>query len=181
MNNVQEPEPDQLALIAEFDEHAKAELAGHALKKEGFDMANVSVVGADWLGAIGHKGLKTPREGGALGFKIGAIALGILGFLVSVAMNSGHGLRHMAAGVLSVTAATTIGGALIGACLGRLFGFIGTQDEAPDWAENEYGTQLRMGAFLLILYGGPSHFDRAIIAMGNAHPVSVRVRPAKDV
>jgi len=172
-------ENEKLALVSEFEQWSQAEGAGRALKKRGFDMGNVKVVGADWLDAIDPGGSKSPKESAVMGMRIAiplCTSLGLLvGLIHALGAAEGNRLTLLLVPILEMAALGTTLGALIGA----LFGFLGHDSYTPSWAEPEYGRSLRQGSYLLLVQGDSSLIDRARQVVVSASPVSIRVRPAK--
>jgi len=172
-------EPD-LTLISEFDKWSKAEGVGRSLKKRGFDMGTVKVVGADWLRSADASGYRTPAAAATLGLKIGVAISLLVGVIVGLLHSSFVPLGERMFAFLWPIPAVVVPGAIVGWMLGSLFGSIGESSEAPAWAETEYGNKLRSGAYLLIVVGDRSLLQRAQDAIALAQPTSLRIRPTKD-
>jgi hypothetical protein len=57
---------------------------------------------------------------------------------------------------------------------------MGQKSHTPEWAETEYGNQLRNGSFLVLVQGDRALVARAQLAMTHTPAISIRIREAQD-
>jgi len=169
---------EPLVLIAEFENHDAAESAAHKLEGLGVNMDNVSVHGQTWLDMANFGGPTTRMSSIRTGAKIGGgcTFLASLLFEISFLLQQGAGLASFFH-ILTYVVIWTLLGGLIGGAFGYLFGLTSIVADPPDWIANEYGDHIKNGCYLLMVFGSNQSLGFIQPALGESHPLSVRISP----
>jgi len=143
-------------------------------------MGDVKIVGSNWLCEVDSSGRRSVHEASVLGAKISIPVFGFLGFAIGIINFSAAipGERLMA--LIPPIVGMLVLGAVLGAAIGSFFGMVALSVDTPEWAEPEYGNNLRMGAYLLLLQGDGTLFDKAKRTIAFARPTSVRILESHD-
>lgn len=141
-------------IIAIFDTRSDAEGAIEALRDDGFNPKDISIVmhdkkeaedmgesvGADVAGGAASGAVTGAMLGGITGFLAGTVLPGLAGLLIAGPIGAALGLTGAAATTVSGAATGAIAGGLIGALMGLGL----SQEEA-----HHYESRVREGAILL--------------------------------
>lgn len=180
---------DYKRAVGVFSNRAQAERAVKELRRAGFSMEDVSVVGRDVsqderiAGApvtdtpmLGNKA----EEGAATGVAAGGILGGLTGLLVGVGALVIPGIGPvMAAGALATALATAVAGAGIGAAAGGLVGtLVGLG--IPEERARLYQDRLEHGYYLVMVEGTPGEIALAesVLQNNRVQDLSVYNAPA---
>ncbi|MGF1481085.1 MAG: YsnF/AvaK domain-containing protein [Cyanophyceae cyanobacterium] len=149
-----------------FYSHDEAEAAIRALKDDGYDMDNISLLARNPDGISGAEEVadtegNNAAEGAGAGATTGAVIGGIGGLLLGAGVLAIPGLGPvLAAGAGISEIAATLAGAGIGAAAGGLVGAL-TGLGIPEEKAKVYDERVRGGSFLVIVNGTAAEIARA--------------------
>ncbi|MGB3940294.1 MAG: general stress protein [Candidatus Manganitrophaceae bacterium] len=154
------------AVVAVYDSHEEAEKAIHKLKKSGFDMKTLSIVGKDYDTEEKVVGYYNTGDRMKAWGKSGAFWGGLWGLLFGSAffLIPGIGPLFAAGPLVGWIVGALEGAAVVGglSALGAGLYSIGI----PKDSIIEYETQIRTGKFLVIAQGSPDEVSKAQDTLG---------------
>ena len=172
--------------VGVFQRREDVESALRALKDDGFNMDNVSLLAKDLDGVEGAEevtekhGNEAP-EGAGIGATTGTVLGGIGGFLIGAGVLAIPGVGPvLAAGVGISEIAATLAGAGIGAAAGGIIGaLVGLG--IPEEKAKVYEDRIKAGEYLLMVTGTEDHVQSAATILRDRHIQEFEIYDAPDL
>ena len=172
--------------VGVFQRREDVESALRALKDDGFDMDNVSLLAKDLDGVEGaeevtEKHGNEASEGAGIGATTGTVLGGIGGFLVGAGVLAIPGVGPvLAAGVGISEIAATLAGAGIGAAAGGIIGaLVGLG--IPEEKAKVYEDRIKAGEYLLMVTGVEDRVEKAATILRDRHIQEFEIYDAPDL
>lgn len=172
--------------VGVFERREDVENALRALKDDGFDMNNVSLLARDLEGVEGadevtEKEGNEAAEGAGIGATTGTVLGGIGGFLVGAGVLAIPGVGPVfAAGVGISEIAATLAGAGIGAAAGGIVGaLVGLG--IPEEKAKVYEDRIKAGDYLLMVTGTEDRVEKAASILRDRHIQEFEIYDAPDL
>lgn len=172
--------------VGVFQRREDVEDALRALKADGFDMDNVSLLARDLEGVEGadevvEKDGNEAPEGAGIGATTGTVLGGIGGFLVGAGVLAIPGVGPvLAAGVGISEIAATLAGAGIGAAAGGIIGaLVGLG--IPEEKAKIYEDRIKAGDYLLMVTGTADRVESAASILRDRHIQEFEIYDAPDL
>ena len=172
--------------VGVFSQREDVEDALRALKDDGFNMDDVSLLARDLEGVEGadevtEKDGNEASEGAGIGASTGTVLGGIGGFLVGAGVLAIPGVGPvLAAGVGISEIAATLAGAGIGAAAGGIIGaLVGLG--IPEEKAKVYEDRIKAGDYLLMVTGTEDHVERAASILRDRHIQEFEIYDAPDM
>ena len=171
--------PDTNAVVAIYDTHSAAEDAIAELKKSGFDMTKLSVIGKDYHTEEHVVGYYNSGDRMKYWGKMGAFWGGIWGLLFGAAFFVIPGLGPiLVAGPLVAWIVGALEGAVVVGGLSALGAGLYSIGIPKD-SVVKYETALKADKFLLLAHGTADEVAKARDILQTTHPVEVALHAAK--
>jgi len=165
----------QSNIVAVYPNHAAAENAVRLLQKEGYPMAQLSIIGRDFQTIEHPIGFVTTGTVAKDGAKFGAWTGGLFGLLMGAAFLIVPGVGPVIiAGPLSAALIAGAEGAVAGAALGGLTGALVGLGISKDKALR-YEAQVKTGKYLLTVAGDAAQIEKAKSALNATKPETTEV------
>ena len=172
--------------VGVFEKREDVEDALRALKDNGFDMNNVSLLARDLKGVEGAEEVTGKQgneaaEGAGVGATTGTVLGGIGGFLVGAGVLAIPGVGPvLAAGVGISEIAATLAGAGIGAAAGGIVGaLVGLG--IPEEKAKVYQDRIKAGDYLLMVTGTEDKVESAASILRDRHIREFEIYDAPDL
>ena len=185
MNREQEYATNYKRAVGVFEKRENVEDALRALKDNGFNMDDVSLLARDLEGVEGadevtEKQGNEASEGAGIGATTGTVLGGIGGFLVGAGVLAIPGVGPvLAAGVGISEIAATLAGAGIGAAAGGIIGaLVGLG--IPEEKAKVYEDRIKAGDYLLMVTGTEDHVEKAASILRDRNIQEFEIYDAPD-
>lgn len=172
--------------VGVFEKQKNVEDALRALKDDGFNMDNVSLLARNLEGVEGadevtEKEGNEAAEGAGIGASTGTVLGGIGGFLIGAGVLAIPGVGPvLAAGVGISEIAATLAGAGIGAAAGGIIGaLVGLG--IPEEKAKVYQDRIKAGDYLLMVTGTEDEVERAASILRDRHIQELEIYDAPDL